>query len=237
MQGLILLKKAICLFLGAVIILSSFPAHAENSYIHIMPFPYSSYVLGEDIVVKGETDFDSVILGFYYPDENGYGGLAKLIINIFDYELREGYVIHTDTLSRLWPEGRWHITVQNGSVREDVYINLLEKPVYDKYLRIAEYDGDMLTAVKTYPARGAFFSDGCISFALENGMTLKLFFWNDSLSPSKGEKGKVYSALYRDGSLLTLSIYTADLSQSFPIKAVKDGKTVKFFYWSSSTQL
>lgn len=202
-----------------------------------MPFPYSSYILGEDIVVKGETDFDFVTLGFYYPEEDGYYGYAKFILSISASELRNGYVIPTDTLSRQWPEGKWRILVQNGSVQDNTYVTLLENPVYDRYLRIAEYDGDILTKVTTYPTRGAVFSESVISFALDDDITLRLFFWNDALSPENSGNGSIYAAFYKDGMLLSSTKYAAELSQSFPITMTKDGKTVKLLYWNNSSHL
>ncbi len=231
------MKKALCLILGSLIVLFSHPAYAKNSYIHITPLPYSSYILGEDITVRGETDFDFVTLGFYYPEEDGYYGLAKFIISLSASELRGGYVIPTDTLSKQWPEGSWRILVQSGSVRDDIYVTLLEKPVYDKYLRIAEYDGGILTKVSTYPTRGAVFSENVISFALDGGITLRLFFWNDALSPENSGNGSIYAAFCKDGTLLSATKYSAELSQSFPVTMTKDGKTVKLLYWNNASHL
>jgi hypothetical protein len=231
---MISLKRIFTVILLIYMIFSAMPGYAEGSFIRLEPLCYSSYVLGEDIIVKGETDFDYVTVGLYYPDE--YSGFAKYIITISASEFSKGCKISTDEASKQWPEGNWRIMVQNGNVKSDVYVPLLSEPVYDKYLRIAKYDGDTLTEVKTYKTRGALFKDDTISFALSDETFLKLFFWNDNLAPSSSGNGSIYLAQYSDGNFLSAQKFSGELSQKLPITVTNNSETYKIFCWNENLQ-
>ena len=93
------MKKFISLLILICIIASSVPAFAAENYVTLTPYPYSSHVLGEDLVIYGDTNLSNITLGLFYPEE-GYKGWAKFIQTITAKALRNGYVIPTETVSR-----------------------------------------------------------------------------------------------------------------------------------------
>jgi hypothetical protein len=171
---------------------------AKDSYVKLDPFPYSTHVLGEDLVIYGDTDFSSVTLGLFYPKDQGYMGYAKFVITISGDELRKGYVIPTETYSRLWPEGNWSVVVQNGTARDEITIPMAEEAYYNRYLRVCEYSDNTLTEVNTFACRGVIVRNNTMSISLEDGTHIRIYSW-DNLSPTDSGEARLFVATYKDG--------------------------------------
>lgn len=209
---------------------------AKDSYITLDPYPYSSHVLGEDLVIYGDTDFSTVVLGFYYPDdEQGYKGYSKYVITISGDELRHGFVIPTETYSRLWPEGVWKVVVQNGSIRDEIGIPMTKEASYNRNVMIAEYSDSALVSVASYRCRGVKTQNNIFEFATEDNTVIKVFSWNNFAPTASGETG-IYIAFYKDGYMLDAKVYTGVLSEfdTYFTLDIPQDKQLKFFYWDDN---
>lgn len=229
------MKKFSALILSFVMLALVVPVGAANSYITIHPYPYSTHVLGEDLVIYGDTDFGNVTLGLFYPRDQGYNGMSKFVMTISANELRQGYVIHTGAYSRLWPTGDWRIKVQNGNVSDEIYITMSEEPVYDQVLKVVEYEDSALTSITSYATRGVLFKDNVLSFTLEDETAVKIYSWNN-LKPTDQGEGKIYIASYNDGYLTSLKSYEGTLSSfGYHISLkIDENKAVKLLYWDEN---
>lgn len=226
------MKKFLSLLLSAFLLFASSDTYAANSYVHIMPLAFSSYLPGEDIVIRCETDCSFLVLGLYYPDEGENNGRAKYITGITAAELRAGFTIPTDPL---WEEGNWRVVVQNGSARDEVFINLSKHPSYSRTLSFALYDGDFLSSVATFPTRGSYIKNGATVFSVSDSISLKLFFWDDALSPVQDGGGSLYAAFYEDDILLSAGRFEADDISLEPCIVLERGNSeLKIFYWSEN---
>ena len=224
------MKKLISIVL-IFILCQSVCVMANDSNISLDPYPYSSHVLGEDLVIYGDTDFDQVTLGFYYPKDQGYMGYAKYIITITADELKNGYVIPTETYSRLWPEGDWTVVVQNGSARDEITISMAIDASYDRHVRICEYSDNALSFVETYSCRGIVIKDNVLSFSLEDGTEYRIFSWNN-FAPANSGKTKLFIATYKDGYMTDIKTYTGTLTDfgNHITLTVSDTKRVEILY-------
>ncbi len=229
------MKKLISFIIIISIIALAVPTGAANSYIKLDPYPYSTHVLGEDLVIYGDTDFGNVTLGLFYPYENGYNGMSKYIITLSAEEFRAGHVIKTDVKSRLWPEGKWRVKVQSGDVYDEIYITMSETAQYNQILKVAEYEDSTLTSLTSYFTRGVQFKNNVLSFALEDGTVVKIFSW-DNFAPTDNGKSRIYIAFYNDGYLTKTRTYEGELlsyGNHISLK-IGDTKTVKLFYWNEN---
>lgn len=206
-----IMKKFIALF---IVLILSFPTvvSAGESYISIDPYPFSSHVLGESLVVRGNTNFAFVTLGFYYPDIPGYSGQAKFIMTLTAEEFRNGYTIYTDPPARLWPEGNWKVAVQNGSVREEIFIPMTAEPLYNRYVRIAQYSSDTLINVETYICRGIEKRENILKITLEDETEIRIFSWNNFKPTTDGE-AQLFIATYKDGYMTNAKMRSGTLTE------------------------
>lgn len=230
------MKKLISIIL-ILIICQPVCALAEDSYISLDPYPYSSHTLGEDLIIYGDTDFSTVVLGLYYPnDEQGYMGYAKYVITISGDELRSGYVIPTETYSRLWPEGVWKIVVQNGeNARDEISIPMTKEAIYNRNVMVAEYSDNMLTTVTSYRCRGVICRNNTFEFITEDNTVIKVFSWNNFTPTDSGETS-IFIAFYKDGYMLAAKVYTGVLSRfdTYFTLDIPQNKQLKFFYWDDN---
>ncbi len=230
-----IMKKFISVIL-ILIMCQPLLALAKDSYITLEPYPYSSHVLGEDLIIYGDTDFSQVTLGFYYPDdEQGYMGYAKYIMTIGADELKNGYVIKTETYSRLWPEGVWKIVVQNGSVRDEIGIPMAKEADYNRKVMIAEYSEGALTAFNSYRCRGVNKRNNTLEFVTEDDTVIRVFSWNNFAPTDSGETS-IFIAFYKDGYMTDAKVYTGCLSEfdTYFTLDIPQNKQLKFFYWNDN---
>ncbi len=228
------MKKLVSVIVVLSIFLACFPAFAKESFITLDPYPYSTHVLGEDLVICGDTDFASVTVGLYYPDdEQGYKGYAKYIMTISGEELKNGYVIPTETKSRLWPCGVWSVVVQNGSVRDEIRINMQTEAVFNRFFRVAEYDNSALIKLTTYPCRGVISKNNTLSFTTEEGKTVKIFAWNN-LAPTSCGEARIFIATYEEGYLINTQTFQGVLSKDgcHLTLNISESKRVEIFLWN-----
>ena len=229
-----IIKRTIA-FILILFTLSQLPIYAANSYITIDPYHYSTHILGEDLVIYGDTDFSNVTLGLFYPKDQGYNGLSKYIQTISRDELKNGYSIPTGTFSRLWPCGNWKVKVQYGDIYDEIFINMQEEAAFDRKLRVVEYENSALKEIKAYPIRGMVFKNNVLSFSLEDGSLIKIYAWNN-LSPVAYGDGKVFVATYKDGYLTNTKTYEGTISYFGHHISLKlsENKTIKLFYWDDN---
>lgn len=230
------MKKLLSILLVILILSPSVPAFAADSFITLEPYPYSTHILGENLVIYGDTDFGNITLGFYYPEDQGYFGYAKYIMTISAQELRSGYVIRTEEYSRLWPEGVWTVKVQNGDVSDTLKINMSKEAEYNRYVKLATYEDDALTSLTTYPCRGTRMHDNVLSFTLSDNTTVKIFSW-DNLTPAESGESRIYIAFFDpEGYMTDIKTYQGTLSQfgnHFTLN-ISPTKKVKLFYWTDN---
>ncbi|MBR5535843.1 MAG: hypothetical protein IKU60_04260 [Clostridia bacterium] len=229
------MKKLIFLILIFTLI---FPVSisAKEDYITLSPFLYSSHHLGEDLVIYGDTSLPTATLGFYYPEDQGYKGYAKFIINISAKELREGYVIPTEEYSRLWPEGVWTVAVQNGAYRDEIKIPMSkDAPLYNRQVRLAHYRDNTLTSLTTYTTQGIQISSNTISFTLEDSTLVKIYAW-DNLSPTNDGDAQLFAAVYKDGYMTEAKTYSGTLSSYGKHISLEISETERFelLFWNDS---
>lgn len=228
------MKKFISIIILILLVSLSIPATAGSDYVSLTPYPYSSHILGEDLIIYGDTDFDSVTLGLYYPDE-GYLGLSKYIMVISAAELKNGYVIPTETTSRLWPEGVWKVVVQNGSARDEIKITMSSDPVYNRSIRVAEYENNILTNLTSYICRGMQFNNNVISFTLEDATEVRIFSWNN-FAPTDNGEARLFVAFYKDGYMTDIKTYSGELSDygKHITLNISENKRIELLYWNDN---
>lgn len=225
--------KRIFSFISALFILSHFvTVSAESSYIKIYPFPYSSYTLGESITVRGDTNLSFVTLCLSYPNDGDYKGMSKFVITLSANEFKEGYTIRTGTFSNQWPEGLWRIRVQNDNAVDDVFVKFTAETEYTSSLYVAEYEDGAVSGIYSLPARGAEYNNGVISLFLKDEV-VKIFQWNDALTPLSEGEGNIYFASYVSGAAVFVKKCRGEFSPSFPLILHSGGKTYKLFLWSN----
>ena len=229
------MKKFISLVITILLLTSAVPAFAIEGYVKLDPYPYSTHVLGEDLIIYGDTNFDSVTLGFYYPKDQGYMGYAKLIITITADELKNGYVIPTEEYSRLWPEGNWSVVVQNGTARDEIVIPMAKEAFYNRYLRVCEYSDNTLTKVNTFICRGVVVKNNTISFSLSDGTEIRIYSW-DNLSPATSGETTLYLASYKDGYMLDVKTFIGNLDNftNHITLICSDTERVEILYWEDN---
>ncbi len=187
-------------------------------------------MLGEDITVKGSTDFSHVMVGLFYPGSS----LMKFTAVISSKEFREGYQIHTGSFSARWPEGSWLLKVQNGDVSSSVYVNLTKEEEYRSRLYVTEYEDGCMKSIFSVPAKGADFKDGTITLKLKDE-TVKIFLWDAALSPAEGEGDLYIASLNGEGTPLFVKKLKGSYSGGFPVKIKSSEKTYKLFLWHGLT--
>ncbi|MGM9552417.1 MAG: hypothetical protein ACI3XA_09215 [Clostridia bacterium] len=229
------MKRFILFIIIALIITASIPVGASNSFMALTPYPYSTHVLGEDLIIYGNTDFGSVVLSLFYPEDGGYMGMAVYTLTLTASELRQGHVIKTEPKSLRWPEGKWKVRIQNGTIYDELYINMTEFPVFDQSVRVCEYENSTLTSLATYNTRGVQFKDNIISFVLEDGTEVKIYYW-DNFKPVDTGTGRIYIAFYHDGYLTDIKTYPGELSTyGYHVSLnISDNRAVKIFYWNEN---
>lgn len=230
------MKKFIAFLLILIMCFPSVSICAEEDYIKLEPYPYSSHVLGEDLIIYGDTSFKTVSLGLYYPDdEQNYRGKPKLIIPIFDYELRSGYKIETDTLSALWPRGEWKIRIQYGDYKDEITVNMTTEPMYDRYIRIAEYSDNTLTSLVTHTVRGMRLHNNMLEFTTEDGNEIRIFSW-DNFAPTDSGSTRLFIATYKDGYMQSAKTYEGVLTdyENHISLDISPRERLELFYWSDS---
>lgn len=230
------MKKLISIFLIAIsIICQNVCVMAKDSYVSLDPFPYSTHVLGEDLVIYGDTDFSQVTLGLFYPKDQGYMGYAKFVITISADELREGYVIPTETYSRLWPKGDWSVVVQNGTARDEITIPMAEEACYNRYLRVCEYTDNTLTEVNTFACRGVVIKNSSMSISLEDGTLIRIYSW-DNFSPTDSGNSRLFVAWYKDGYMLKAKTYSGNLNNfsNHITLTASENERVEILYWEDN---
>ena len=205
-----MIMKKIIAFLLVLILAFPVGVSAAEKYISIDPYPFSTHVLGEDLVIYGNTNIAYVNIGLYYPDIPGFYGYAKYIMTISAKELREGYSIPTDALSDRWPEGTWKVIVQSGTTVDQLYIPMTAQPSYNRYVRIAEYASDTLVNVKTHLCRGIEKRNGVLKITPEDGTEIRIFSWNN-LAPSAKGATQLFIATYENGYMTEVKTYTGNL--------------------------
>lgn len=228
------MKKLVSVIVLLSLLFAYSPIFAADSFIELDPYPYSTHVLGEDLVICGDTDFGQVTLGLFYPDdEQGYHGYAKYIMTIDAEDLKNGYVIPTETKSRLWPTGLWKVVVQNGSCRDEIFINMQTEAEFDLFVRIAEYENSSLTKLTTYPCRGVVSKNGILSFTTMDGTTVKIFTWNN-FAPTVSGEARIFIATYTDGYLTDTRTFQGTLSRNgyHLTLNISENKSVGIFIWS-----
>ncbi len=187
-------------------------------------------MLGEDITVKGHTDFSHVTVGLFYPNSS----IMKFTSVISSKELREGYKIHTGSFSAHWPEGNWLLKIQNGDVSSSIYVNLTKEAEYRSRLYVTEYENGCMKSVFSVPAKGADLKNGAITLKLKDE-TVKIFLWDASLSPAEGEGDVYISSLNGEGTPLFVKKLKGSYSDGFPITITSNEKTYKLFLWHGLT--
>ena len=228
------MKKILSLL---IILVLAFPvgAYASEDFIALDPYPYSSHVLGDDLIVRGDTNQPYVTIGFYYPYENGYNGIAKLIVTVTAKEFRQGYTIKTDYLSRLWPEGLWRIKAQYGNISAEEMIPFTKDPLFDRQLRIAEYKDNTLTAVTSYLCRGIQKKDNTLIIPLSDGSLLRVFSWNN-FAPADSGMVNLFMATYTDGYVTNIKAFSGELVDygNHTSLIISPTDRVEFFYWDGN---
>lgn len=209
---------------------------ADSSYIKLNPYPYSSHVLGEDLIIYGDTNIPHVILGLYYPDdEQGYRGYAKYILTISCDDLKNGYVIPTDTHPGLWPEGEWKIVVHNGDAHDEITILMSKEPSYNRHLRICEYTDNTLTSVDTYSCRGVQYKDSVITVPLSDGSEMRIFSWNN-LSPANSGVTTLFVTTFKDGYMTDIKTLSGELIDygNHTTLIISPTKRFEIFCWTNN---
>ncbi|MBQ8003075.1 MAG: hypothetical protein IJ297_06500 [Clostridia bacterium] len=227
------MKKLIC-FLIIFSMAITTNVFARDSYIILSPYPFSTHVLGEDLVIYGNTDFSQVTLGLFYPnDEQGYFGYAKYIATITAQELRQGHVIKTDTTSRLWPKGNWTVAVQYGDVRDEIIIPMSDNANYNRCVRVAQYEDLALVSLDTYKCRGVIIRNGVFGFTTDEGKNIRIFSW-DNFSPSTKGDARIFIASYTDEGIVenVQTFYgTVSLDGLHFTLNISDTERVEIFVW------
>lgn len=183
-------------------------------------------MLGEDITLKGHTDFSHVTVGLFYPNSS----IMKFTSVISAKEFREGYKIHTGSFSIHWPEGSWLLKVQNGGVSSSIYVNMTRDDEYLSRLYVTEYEDGCMKSVFSVPAKGAYFENGTITLKLKDE-TVKIFLWDDALSPAEGEGDLYIASLNSEGTPLFVKKLKGYYSGGFPVTIKSEGKTYRLFLW------
>lgn len=230
--------KKVLLFILLILIMFPAISSAEESFTALDPYPYSSHILGEDLVIYGDTSFSKVVLGLFYPDdEQGYLGMAKFIITISADELREGYVIPTDTFSRLWPEGEWTVRIQNDMYFDEIKIPMTKEAKFDRIIKLATYEDDALVTLTSYQTRGVILKNNVFSFVTEDGTTVRIFSWNN-FSPTNEGESRIFVSFSKDGYMTDIKTYHGFLSSYSDHICIigENGDSFKLFYWNDNLQ-
>lgn len=202
------MKKIISLIL-ILVLCTPLSALAAEKYISITPYPLSSHILGEDLVIYAETNLSLVVIGLYYPVTGGYN--LKFHDVVYASDLKKGYTIPTsDEIGKKNPEGKWKLLIQYGNVSDEINIPMTSEPVYNRYVRIAEYSDNTLTHIRTYTCRGIEYSDKTISFSTEDGKEIRIFSW-DNLSPTDSGETQLFIATYEDDYMTDIRTYRGEL--------------------------
>lgn len=230
------MKKTV-LFILIVISLLSFSlcTHAAGSFIRIEQYPFTSHLLGEDIIICGETDFSHVSVALYYPDDRVYKGELKFGIILTKNEFKDGYAIKTESSTPLWPEGLWTLRVQNGQIYDEITVNMTSQPDFSRKILVAEYTDSTLTSLSSYNTRGVSKNNNVIFFKSEDGKEVKVFSW-DRLRPTDCGESRIYIAFYKYGCLTDIKSYQGSLAEfsNCILLNMPSGKTIKIFYWGSN---
>lgn len=232
------MKKLVFIFLSLILVFSSVPVYASDTYIEIFPFG-SELVLGEDLCIKGDTDFGYVSVGLFYPEDSPSAGIAKYISVFSAAELRAGIIIKTDRPSsfpsKMWPEGKWRVKVQNGSVSDEKYVGFTREASFDKTFRIAKYEDNQLISLTSASSRGYYFTQQGVVFPFEDGQSLNILFWNSSLAPAYCGRASAYLTVYDGDCLIEAASYKITLPLSFPLTFTDSGGvTYKIFSWGDN---
>lgn len=225
------MKKLLSIVL-TIIIMSPLTVCADEDYITIDPYPYSTHVLGEDIIVKGNTNLQFVTLGLYYPEDQGYKGYIKFALTLTRDEFKRGYTLKTEPLSRPWPEGVWTIVVQSGDYRDELKLNMTASPVFDRNVKIATYENNTLTNLQSYNTRGILVHDNITSFTTEDNITVKIFSWNN-FSPTTDGESTIFVTLWDESYLIDIKTYHGIIKDygNHLCLDMGNGDFVKLFYW------
>lgn len=227
------MKKTV-LFILIIISLLSFSlcTHAAGNYISIERYPFSSHVLGEDLIICGETDFSHVSVALYYPDDRGYGGELKFAIILTKNEFKDGYAIKTEPSNRLWPEGLWTLKVQNGQIYDEITVKMTSQPDFSQKIFVAEYTYNTLTSLSSYSTRGVLKNNNVVCFKAEDGTEIKVFSW-DCLKPADCGDCRIYIAFYNFGMLTDIKSYQGSLADGSNciLLNMPGGKSIKIFCW------
>lgn len=226
--------KKIVLFIILIAMCLPVQTFAAEKYIALEEYPYSTHTLGEDLTVYGSTNINAYIsLGLYTPYYDSY----KILFNdsITPKELKNGYTIPIPNESNAHPEGKWLLVVQFGNVRDELYINMTAEPLYDRYVRMAEYSDNTLVSVETFKSRGIQFKDNIISFTTESSEEIRIFSWNN-LSPVNEGDSRIFVAHYVDGYITKVNTYEGTLlyyNGSVCLES-ENGKYFKLLYWGEN---
>ncbi len=230
------MKRFITVLLISVSLLFGNIAHAStNYYISIAPYPYSSHILGEELVIYADTNAPAVILGLYSLRPNGSVNKFIHSSTLFPSELKNGYSIPTSTVSGAWQEGDYLLLLQYGSVRAEKIIRMTSSPVYDRNVIISEYSDNTLVNTASYRCRGIAEKNGVYELSLENGTLIKIYSWNN-FNPASEGKTTLFVTTYQDGFMTSTKHYNGFLSKSlnhFTLET-NDGGKLKLFVWNDN---
>lgn len=226
--------KKVVLFIILIIMCLPVQAFAAEKYITLEEYPYSTHVLGEDLIIYGSTNINAYLsLGLYIPVTGGYTPLYY--DSITPKQLKNGYTIPTPIESGKHPQGEWLLVVQFGTVRDELYINMTAEPLYDRYVHMAEYSDNTLVNVETYKSRGIRFRDNIISFTTEMGEEIRIFSWNN-LSPVSEGNSRIFVAHYKDGYITKVNTYEGTLRcyNGSVCLENENGSYFKLLYWTEN---
>lgn len=203
------MKKFISLIL-ILVLCTPLSALAAEKYITITPYPLSSHVMGDDLVVYAKTNLSYATIGLYYPVTGGYN--LKFSDIVYASDLKKGYTIPTSgEIGKKNPEGNWKLIIQYGNASDEIYILMTSEPLYNRYVRIAEYSDNTLTDISTYACRGIEYSNKTISFSSSDGKDIRIFSW-DNLSPTDSGETQLFIATYEDDYMTDIRAYKGELS-------------------------
>lgn len=230
------MKKIIAVLLITLSLLFGNIAHANAEYyISITPYPYSSHVLGEDLVIYADTNAPAVVLGLYSLTSSGLVDKFIYSSTLFRSELKNGYSIPTSQQSDRWIEGDYLLILQYGSVRSEEIIHMRTEPIYDRNAIISEYSDDTLIQSSIYRCRGIARKDNVYEIALEDNTLIKIYSWNN-FSPTANGETTVFVATYQDGYMTKAQHYSGFLhtSLNYFVLNSDDGNTLKLFVWNNN---
>lgn len=230
------MKKFIAVLLISISFMSCTVAHAaESYYINVDPYPYSSHILGEDLVVYGDTNATAVVLGLYSLRDNGSVAAFLYSSTVFRSELKNGYSIPTSRAGGSWKEGDYLLVLQYGPTKSESIIHMSYEPVYDRNVIICEYSDNTLINSVSYRCRGIAKRNGIYEIALQDGSSIKIFFWNNFVPTENGE-ATVFISANQDGYMTSAKHYRGFLSSDgnrFTMK-LENGGELKLFLWNDS---